>query len=86
MSGAEIVILPAAGCRRSRKIVEYLTERGIAFKRIELESAEGQELAGRYDFRASPGILVNGEKVNPYDLLMEGVCRVDEEKARKRLG
>jgi len=82
MNLPEIIILPAPRCRRSRKILEYLTGRGIPFRRVELDSPEGQELAARYDFRASPGILVDGVSVNPYDLLIQPTCRVDEEKAR----
>ncbi len=78
----QIVILPAPSCRRSRKLLEYLESRGIPFTRIDLDSAEGRALAEEHGFRASPGILVNGVSVNPYDLLIPAQCRVDEEKAR----
>ncbi|MEZ0397412.1 MAG: hypothetical protein ABWK53_13405 [Anaerolineales bacterium] len=82
----EIVILPAPRCRRSRRILEYLTGRGIPFRRVELDSPEGQQLAARYDFRASPGILVDGVSVNPYDLLLTPACRVDEVRAAQIFG
>jgi len=82
MNLPEIIILPAPGCRRSRKILEYLNGQGIPFRRVELDSAEGQELAAQYGFRASPGILVNGAIVNPFDLLVRPSCRVDDAKAR----
>jgi glutaredoxin len=85
MNLTEIIILPASRCRRSQKILEYLTGQGIPFRLVELDSAEGHELAARYGFRASPGILVNGVSVNPFDLLVQPSCRVDEEKARKIL-
>lgn len=78
----EIVILPSPRCRRSRKILEYLTGRGIPFRQVELDSPEGRELAARHSFRASPGILVNSVSINPFDLLIQSACRVDEEKAR----
>ena len=82
----EIILLPAPRCRRSRKILEYLTGRGLPFRRVDLDSAEGQELARRYDFRASPGILVDGVSVNPYDLLQVPACRVDEARAAQIFG
>jgi len=77
----KIVILPARGCRRSRRIIQYLEEHNIPFTRVELESSEGQRLAKQYGLRASPGILVNGASINPFDLLRPG-CRVDGKKAR----
>ena len=78
-----IIILPAPGCRRSRKVIEYLEAHGIPFTRIELESPEGQALAAQHDLRASPGILVDDVSVNPFDLLIQSECRVDEDKARE---
>lgn len=77
-----ITILPASGCRRSQKVMEYLQKRNIPFRRIDLGSSEGQALAARYDLRASPGILVDGASLNPFDLLVQPECRVDEAKAR----
>ena len=82
MSEHEIVILPAHRCRRSQKIMKYLRDRGILFKRIPLESPEGQAIAERYGMRASPGILVDGVSHNPLDLLTSPGCRVNEEAAR----
>ena len=86
MTDRNIIILPARNCRRSRRIIEYLEEQGIPFTRIDLESPEGQALAEQHDLRASPGILVNGESVNPFDLLIQPACRVDEAAARAILG
>jgi len=82
MSLPEIIILPAPGCRRSRRILEYLERRGISFSRIPLDSPEGAALAEKHGMRASPGILVGGVSVNPFDLLIQPACRVDEEKAQ----
>lgn len=39
-----IVILPAEGCRRSRRVVDYLRQQGIPFTEIPLASPEGQAL------------------------------------------
>ncbi len=78
-----IIVLPARGCRRSRKVVEYLETHGIPFTRIELESPEGQALTAQHDLRASPGILVDGVSVNPFDLLIQPECRVNEAAAQR---
>jgi len=76
-----ITILPARDCRRSRKIIAYLEQSGIPFTRIDLESVEGQALASEHDLRASPGILVDGELINPFDLLIQPQCLVNEAAA-----
>ncbi|HFC10344.1 MAG TPA: hypothetical protein ENJ54_10920 [Chloroflexi bacterium] len=81
-----IVILPARRCRRSRKIMQYLDERGIPYTRIPLETDEGVAIAQRYNMRASPGILVDGVSHNPFEILDPDRCRVDEEKARALFG
>jgi len=81
-----IVILPARRCRRSRKIMQYLDERGIPYTRIPLETDEGVAIAQRYNMRASPGILVDGASYNPFEILDAEHCRVNEEKARKIFG
>ena len=81
-TGEGIVILPAQGCRRSQRVLAYLRGQQIPFREIALESAEGQVLAARYDLRASPGILVDGVSVNPFDLLIQPACVIDDEQAR----
>jgi glutaredoxin len=86
VAARQIVILPARGCRRSRRLLEYLQAHDIPFTRIDLESPEGQALAAQHDLRASPGILVDGVSINPFDLLIQPACRVDEAKARAIFG
>ena len=54
---------------------------GIPSARIDLESAEGQALATQHDLRSSPGILVDGELINPFDLLIQPQCLVNEAAA-----
>jgi len=83
MTNRSITILPAQGCRRSRKVVDYLEARGIPFTQIELESPEGQASAAQHALRASPGILVDGVSVHPFDLLIRPACRVDEAAAQQ---
>ncbi len=82
----QITILPAPGCRRSSRVLAYLKAQGIPFTQIDLRSPEGQELATLHDLRASPGILVDGVAVNPFELLIQPACRVDEDKAREVFG
>jgi len=76
-----IIILPAPNCRRSRKIMQYLERHHIPYRRVELASPEGEALAAQYDLCASPGIIVDGVSVNPFDLRLPAECRVDEERA-----
>lgn len=78
----QVTILPARGCRRSRRLLDYLEAHAIPFTRVDLESPEGQALAEQYELRASPGILVDGVSVNPFDLLIQPACRVDEAKVQ----
>jgi len=66
-----ITVLPAKGCRRSRKILEYLQANHIPFQRIELDSPEGEQLMEKHHFLASPGILVDGVNINPYEVLVQ---------------
>lgn len=80
--GRSITVLPACGCRRSRRIMEYLDQHHIPYAHIALESAEGQALAAQHDLHASPGVLVNNVSINPFDVLESG-CRVNEAQARR---
>ena len=81
MSQPAITIIPAPNCRRSRKVLEFLKEQDIPFEQVVLDSPEGQNLQERNQFRASPGILVDKVSINPYDILIQKQCRVNEEKA-----
>lgn len=79
----EILILPVKGCKRSKRIIQFLTEQAIPFQSIDPHSAAGQEMIAKYNFQASPGIVVNGKKINPFDLLIQPDCCVNKEAARK---
>lgn len=85
MKPRQIIVLPAPGCRRSRRILSYLEQQGIPFTRIDLDSPEGQALATQHGMRASPGILVDGVSVNPFDLLQKPECRVNEASIKRAL-
>jgi glutaredoxin len=75
----EILILPVKSCKRSKRILQFLTEQGIPFQSIDPHSSTGQEMIAKYNFQASPGIVVNGKKINPFDLLIQPDCRINEE-------
>ncbi len=79
------IIIPARGCRRSQKVLDYLTAHEIPFTRIDLETPEGQALSEKHHLRASPGILVDGELVNPFDFLMQPGCRIHEAALFRKL-
>ena len=54
MNYREIIVLPAPGCRRSRRIVEYLKWQGIPFTRLPLDSSEGATHAEKKTVCAPP--------------------------------
>ncbi len=78
-----VTVLSAKGCRRSRKILEYLLAKQIPFQRVELDLPEGEQLMAKHLFLASPGILVDGVSINPFDLLIQPECRVNEPNLKK---
>ncbi len=82
----EIVILPAANCRRSQKVLAYLDEQQVPYTRIDLETEKGQQMMAEYDLRSSPGILIDGILVNPFDILEAPSCRIKELAARLLFG
>lgn len=82
----EIVILPAVGCRRSQAVLAYLDEHQVAYRRIDLETEKGRQLMAEHELRSSPGILVDGVLVNPFDILEAPACRIKEPVARELFG
>jgi hypothetical protein len=67
-------------------VLAYLERHGIPFTHVTAESAEGQDLIDRYRLRASPGILVDGVSISPFDLLIPPACQVDEDAAQRAFG
>jgi len=80
---AEITVVRGKHCRRSNLIVNDLQARAISFRLVEAESEEGRALIAQYDLRASPGIIVDGHSVNPFDLIHD--CQVDDRAVRHLL-
>jgi hypothetical protein len=81
-----ITLLPLKNCRRSKKLLGYLQDNDIPFNKIDLESPEGEEMMEKYQFLASPGILVDGVSINPYEVLIPEKCQVNEENLIKIFG
>lgn len=82
----EIVILPATNCRRSQKVLAYLDENEVPYRRIDLETKKGQQMMAEHELRASPGILVDDVPVNPFDILEAPSCRIKEAPVRQLFG
>ncbi len=78
---ADIIILPAPNCRRSKKVLEFLETERIPHQVIDLTSPQGIKLTHQHHFLASPGILINGSSINPYEILNPEQCRVERVKA-----
>lgn len=77
----EIIILPAANCRRSQKVLAYLDDNQVPYTRIDLETEKGRQMMAEYELRSSPGILVDGVLINPFDILEAPACRIKEPAA-----
>ncbi len=82
----EIIILPAVNCRRSQKVLAYLDENQVPYTRIDLETEKGQQIMADYELRSSPGILVDGALINPFDILETPSCRMKETAVRHLFG
>lgn len=80
-----LIILPSPGCRRSRRVLDYVRQRGIPHRVIPIESDEGQRLRKEFDLRASPGLLVRGASLNPFEVLDKGKCRVNEAAFQQKI-
>jgi len=80
---ADFPLVRSRRCRRSDLIVGALQAHSIPFRLVAAESDEGRTLITEYDRRASPGILVDGRSVNPFDLVHD--CRVDDGAVRHHL-
>jgi len=84
MEDKTIIILRTRQCRRSDLIIKFLQAENIPHVVKSLENdPEAQRLAQKFDLRSSPGIIVNGQMVNPYQLLEN--CQIKDRVKAKRL-
>ena len=62
----KVQFLTIAGCHNCAEVKKSLEELRLEFPNLEIEEIDmatpkGQELVGKYQIMASPGIVVNGE-------------------------
>jgi glutaredoxin len=79
-----IIIVRNRKCRKSDVIVRFLSQEQMSFEVFYLgEDKEADELAKKYGILASPGIIINGNAVNPYQLVEQ--CKVKDAEGTKKL-
>jgi glutaredoxin len=79
-----IIIVRNRKCRKSDIVVRFLSQEQMPFEVLYLgEDKEADELARKYEILASPGIIINGTAVNPYQLVEH--CKVKDVKGTKKL-
>ena len=79
-----IVIIRNRKCRKSDVVVRFLGQQQMSFEVFYLgEDKEADELAKKYGILASPGIIVNGVAVNPYQLVEQ--CKVKDAEGTKKM-
>ncbi len=78
----KVLILRTKRCRKSDVVVRFLKENNIPhiIKYVE-DDEEAQRLYKKYNLKASPGIIINGELFNPYSLVEN--CKVKNPEATK---
>lgn len=85
MKDSDIQILRTTKCRKSDVIINFLKNENIPHTVLYLDrNEEAAQLAKKHNILASPGILVNGQSLNPYHLIER--CQVkDPEKTKEEL-
>ncbi len=79
-----IVIVRNRKCRKSDVVVRFLGQEQMAFEVLYLgEDKEADELAKKYGILASPGIIINGTTINPYQLVEH--CKVKDSEGTKKI-
>lgn len=66
MKPISLEVLTSPGCTHCHAFLEYWKKAGaswpnVTMKEVSLITPEGQEMAGKYQIFASPGIILNGE-------------------------
>ena len=82
--GRKIIILRTRNCRKSNLIIKFLQDHDIPHEVKSLESdPEAQRLAEQLNILSSPGIVVNGKVVNPYELIEN--CQISNPHEKKQI-
>jgi len=80
----KILILRTRNCRKSNLIIDFLDKEGIPHEVKSLpDDLEAQKLAKDFNILSSPGIIVNGKVVNPYQLIEN--CRIKDANGAKKM-
>ena len=83
-SSDKITIVRNRKCRKSDAIVRFLEQEKIPFELFYLgEEMIADDLARKYGILTSPGIIIGGKTVNPYDLVEH--CKVKDPDSTKKL-
>jgi glutaredoxin len=78
----QITIVRNRRCRKSDVVVRFLEQEQIPHRVLYLgEQEEADRLAEQYHLKASPGIIINGQTVNPYHLVEK--CHVKHPRQTK---
>ncbi len=80
----KILIIRTQQCRKSDVIIRFLKENNVPheIKYVETDP-EAQRLFKAFNLKASPGIIINNQSVNPYGLVER--CKVKEPEKTKKL-
>ncbi len=79
-----IVIVRNRKCRKSDVVVRFLGQERMSFEVLYLgEDKEADKLAKEYGILASPGIIINGTAINPYQLVEQ--CKVKDPESTKKV-
>ncbi|OYV85202.1 MAG: hypothetical protein B7Z63_05825 [Ignavibacteriae bacterium 37-53-5] len=79
-----VIILRNRKCRKSDVVVRFLGQEQMSFEvRYLGEEKEADDLAKKYGILASPGIIINGTPVNPYQLVEH--CKVKDAEGTKKI-
>lgn len=78
----KITIVRTHKCRKSDVIIRFLEENNIPHEVKFVETdPEAQKIFKIFNIKASPGIIINNESVNPYGLVEK--CKIkDSEKTK----
>ena len=83
-NNSSILILRTRYCRKSNLIIRFLENYNIPHEVKSLETdPDAQKIAARLNILSSPGIVVNGQAVNPYELIEN--CQIKNPAETKQL-
>lgn len=82
----KVLIIRTRRCRKSDVVIRFLKENNIphTVKYVE-DDKEAQKLTAKYNLKSSPGIIVNGEILNPYKLVERCKVKMPRETREKFL-